>query len=75
MLDPSLYDALDPLAQYILDILLGANVAELPTRRVRHEPLEVDVGLVGRLGLAAPASMLTRATRLIDDGRSSNHSV
>ena len=68
MLGPVLYDAVDPLAQYIVDISRGVAVAELPTHRVRHERLEVDVGRARRIGLAVPASILERATRLIDGG-------
>ena len=68
MLGPVLDDALDPLAQYIIDILHGVDVAELQTHRVRHERLEVDVGRAGRIGLAVPASILKRATHLIDGG-------
>ena len=66
MLGPVLYDAVNPLAQHIVDIARGIPVAELPIHRVRHERLEVDVGLARRIGLAVPASILERATRLID---------
>ena len=67
MLGPVLYDAVDPLAEYIVAISRGMPVAKLPTHRVRHERLEVDVGRARRIGLAVPASILERATRLIDD--------
>ena len=68
MLGPVLYDAVDPLAEYIVAISRGMPVAELPTHRVRHERLEVDVGRARRIGLAVPAFILDRATRLIDGG-------
>ena len=68
MLGPTLYDAVDPLAEYIVAISRGVAVAALPTHRVRHERLEVDVGRAQRIGLAVPASFLKRATRLIDGG-------
>ena len=66
MLGPALYDAIDPLAQYIVDISRGVDVAQLSTCRVRHERLEIDVGRMRRIGLAVPPSILQRATRLID---------
>ena len=68
MLGPALYDAVDPLAEYVVAISRGVAVAELPTHRVRHERLEVDVAQARRIGLAVPASILQRATRLIDGG-------
>lgn len=69
MLGPALHDAIDPLAEYIAAIARGVAVGELPTQRVRHERLEIGVGLARRMGLAVPDLILQRATRLIDDGR------
>lgn len=68
MLGPALDDAVDPLADNIAAILRGVDVTELPTHRVRHERLEVDVGRARRIGLTIPASVLKRATRVIDGG-------
>ncbi len=68
MLGPALHDAIDSLAGYIASIFRGAAVAELLTHRVRHERLVVDVGRARRIGLSVPASILKRATRLIDGG-------
>ena len=65
MLGPALYDALDPLAEYIDTIKRGAAVTELSTHRVRNERLEVDVDRARRSGLVVPCSILQRATRLI----------
>ena len=66
MLGPALYDAVDPLAEYIVAISRGMPVAELPTHRVRHERLEVDVGRARRIGLTVPAAILKRAMRVIE---------
>lgn len=68
MLGPTLFDAVDPLAEYIVAISGGVAVAELTTHWVRHERLEVDVGRARRSGMAVPASIRQRATRLIDGG-------
>ena len=68
MQGPGLYDALDPLAEYIVAISRGVAVAELPTHRVHHERLVVDVGRARRIGLAVPVSILKRAICLADDG-------
>ena len=68
MLGPALYDALDPLAEYVVAITRGVAVADLPTHRVGHERLEFDLGRARRSGLLVPASLLQRATRLIDAG-------
>ncbi len=67
MLGPSLRDAIDPLAGYICAIARGVAVASLPTRRVRHDRLVVDLGRARRIGLAVPASLLRRAARVIAD--------
>ena len=69
MLGPALYDAIDSLSEYIVAMSRGVTVAQLSTYTVRRERLEVDVGRARRIGLAVPASILKRATRLIDCGQ------
>lgn len=66
MLGPALDDAVDALAEYVVAISRGVAVAELPALRVTRERLEIDGGRARRIGLTIPASILTRATHVID---------
>ena len=63
----ALYDAINPLAEYVVALSCGTCVADVPLRTVRHERVVIHRGRTQRIGLLVPARVLDRVTQFIDD--------